>query len=527
MSYQVLARKWRPRRFDQMVGQTHVLRALINGLESDRLHHAYLFTGTRGVGKTTVARVFAKALNCERGISPTPCGECSACIEIDEGRFVDLIEVDAASRTKVDETRELLENVQYAPTYGRFKVYLIDEVHMFSSHSFNALLKTLEEPPPHVKFLLATTDPKKLPVTILSRCLQFNLKRLGPDQVEAHLDYILKQEGISSDARSRRLIAEAAEGSLRDALSLLDQAIAYGGGELREAEVSAMLGTIAQDQVIRLLHCLVAKDARGLLAHIDKMAQFSPDYLAVLGEVLSQLQRIALCQMLSEAAPDEANQYADIQALAQGMTPEECQLFYQIALIGRRDLPLAPDPRRGFEMILLRMLAFYREIGTAEAGREQARVPEPSSFHKVSTAAGEGCGTVEVWRAMIEELPLSGLVRELAAHCVLKGRQGNHLRLVLPPSAHHLWSERLESRLQQALQARYDNDLQLSITVEDLEGQETPVEMQAKEQHSRQMAARKAIEEDQNVKALCETFGARVDIATIRPRGSAAPSVGK
>lgn len=523
MSYQVLARKWRPRRFDQMVGQTHVLRALINALESNRLHHAYLFTGTRGVGKTTVARVFAKALNCECGVSANPCGQCAACIEIDEGRFVDLLEVDAASRTKVDETRELLENVQYAPTLGRFKVYLIDEVHMFSGHSFNALLKTLEEPPPHVKFLLATTDPKKLPVTILSRCLQFNLKPLRPDQIEAQLDYILTQERIPNDPRSRRLLAEAAEGSLRDALSLLDQAIAYGGGELKEAEVSAMLGTVAQDQVIRLLHYLAGKDARGLLAHIDKMGELSPDYMTVLGELLSQLHRIALCQMVPELAPSEIDEYEDIQALAKEITPEDCQLFYQIALIGRRDLPLVPDPRRGFEMILLRMLAFYREIGTIAAARSEGAVTAATSPSSCkggeSPAAGEGPGTTDgqAWRAMIEQLPLSGLVRELAAHCVLEGYEENRVHLIVPPSAQHLWSERLESRLEQALRTQYGSDLELTITVADMEGQETPAAMEAKEQHSLQVAARKAIEEDANVTALCEAFGAQVDAATIRP----------
>jgi DNA polymerase III subunit gamma/tau len=523
MSYQVLARKWRPRRFDQMVGQTHVLRALINALESNRLHHAYLFTGTRGVGKTTVARVLAKALNCERGVSAHPCGQCAACIEIDAGRFVDLIEVDAASRTKVDETRELLENVQYAPTQGRFKVYLIDEVHMFSGHSFNALLKTLEEPPPHVKFLLATTDPKKLPITILSRCLQFNLKPLSPDQIEAQLDYILKEEGIPSDPRSRRLIAEAAVGSLRDALSLLDQAIAYGGGELKEAEVGTMLGTLDQDQVIRLLHYLVDKDARGLLAHIDKMAELSPDYMAMLGELLSQLHRIALYQMLAELAPSETSDDDDIPRLAKRITPEDSQLFYQIALIGRRDLPLAPDPRRGFEMILLRMLAFYREAGTlVEARGEEAVTLSTSSScnSRGSPVAAKGPLTTngQGWPAMIEDLPLSGSVRELAARCVLKSHEGNRIHLILPPSAQHLRSERRESSLEQILRAQYGSDLQLTVTVAELEeGQETPAESEAKEQHRRQVAARKAIEEDPNVKALCETFGAQVDVNTIRP----------
>ncbi|HSH29698.1 MAG TPA: DNA polymerase III subunit gamma/tau, partial [Thiohalobacter sp.] len=359
MSYQVLARKWRPRSFSELVGQAHVLRALVNALDNDRLHHAYLFTGTRGVGKTTLARILAKSLNCETGVGSHPCGECSACREIDEGRFVDLIEVDAASRTKVDETRELLENVQYAPTRGRYKVYLIDEVHMFSNHSFNALLKTLEEPPPHVKFLLATTDPQKLPVTILSRCLQFNLKRLPPEQIRDYLEQILEREGIRSEPGALRELARAADGSMRDGLSLLDQAIAYGGGEVAEAEVRTMLGTIEREFVYDLARALAAGDGRALLARVADAAERSTDFAALLAELLSVLQRIAVHQALPDGGLDE---YADlpevIAELAAAMSPEDVQLFYQIGLIGRRDLPLAPDPRGGLEMILLRMLSF-------------------------------------------------------------------------------------------------------------------------------------------------------------------------
>jgi DNA polymerase-3 subunit gamma/tau len=521
MSYQVLARKWRPRRFEQMVGQTHVLRALINALDSKRLHHAYLFTGTRGVGKTTVARIFAKALNCKRGISSDPCGECAACMEIDEGRFVDLIEVDAASRTKVDETRELLENVQYAPTYGRFKVYLIDEVHMFSGHSFNALLKTLEEPPPHVKFLLATTDPKKLPVTILSRCLQFNLKRLNAELIEAQLEAILRKEQIPTDARSCRLLAEAADGSLRDALSLLDQAIAYGGGELKEAEISAMLGTVDRDWAVALLERLAAQDACGVLEQIERMAEFSPDYMAVLAEMLSELHRIAVYQMIAEGKPEELSEYEDIKTLAARITPEECQLFYQIALIGRRDLPLVPDPRRGLEMILLRMLAFYREtLPVADTLGEKTSLPPViplSDEGKNTPPTIQAQEAPQVWRKMIEPLPLSGLARELALNCVLKSQDGNRCRLLLPPSAQHLWSEKLESRLEQILRIHYGNDLQITITVADLDGQVTPLEeAQLREQQERQAAAQ-AIGQDPNVKALCEAFSAQV--TAIRPGG--------
>ena len=357
MAYQVLARKWRPRDFSQVVGQSHVLRALANALDSDRLHHAYLFTGTRGVGKTTLARVFAKCLNCETGVSSRPCGVCGACRELDEGRFVDLIEVDAASRTKVDETRELLDNVQYAPTKGRYKVYLIDEVHMFSGHSFNALLKTLEEPPPHVKFLLATTDPKRLPITILSRCLQLSLKRLGVEQIEQQLQTVVAQEAFSAEPGALKLLAVAADGSLRDALSLLDQAIAYCGGPLVESGVAAMLGTLDGERVMALADALVSGDGRALIGIARELAELAPDFGEVLAALLSLLRRIALVQTLGEGAA-ALEQDANVAALAQRLSPQDCQLFYQIGLLARRDLPLAPDPQAGFEMALLRMLAF-------------------------------------------------------------------------------------------------------------------------------------------------------------------------
>jgi len=358
MSYQVLARKWRPRLFREMVGQTHVLQALINALDHNRLHHAYLFTGTRGVGKTTIARILAKCLNCEAGVSSEPCGVCSACREIDEGRFVDLIEVDAASRTKVEDTRELLDNVQYAPSRGRFKVYLIDEVHMLSSHSFNALLKTLEEPPAHVKFLLATTDPQKLPVTILSRCLQFSLKNMLPEKVVEHLRHVLAEEQVPFDDESLWLLGRAADGSMRDGLSLTDQAIAFGNGELKAPEVRSMLGTIDHGQVFDLLNGLAAGDARALLAAVAELAEQGADFAGVLAELISTLQRVAIAQVLPEAADNSLGDQQRVLELAGRISAEDVQLFYQLALHGRRDLPLAPDPRGGFEMALLRMLAF-------------------------------------------------------------------------------------------------------------------------------------------------------------------------
>lgn len=358
MSYQVLARKWRPRTFRELVGQQHVLQALVNALDHNRLHHAYLFTGTRGVGKTTIARILAKCLNCESGVSSEPCGQCGACVEIGEGRFVDLIEVDAASRTKVEDTRELLENVQYAPTRGRYKVYLIDEVHMLSSHSFNALLKTLEEPPPHVKFLLATTDPQKLPVTILSRCLQFHLKNMDPERIVGHLKYVLEQEMVPFEESALWQLGRAADGSMRDAMSLADQAIAFGGGKVAESEVRAMLGTIDQNLVYRVLEALVSGQGEAVLKAVDELSEHAPDYSGALAELLSALHRIAIAQALPEAVDNSRGDRQQILTLAQQLPAEDVQLFYQTALMGRRDLPMSPDLRAGFEMVLLRMMAF-------------------------------------------------------------------------------------------------------------------------------------------------------------------------
>jgi len=358
MSYQVRARKWRPRNFSEMVGQEHVLRALINALDNNRLHHAYLFTGTRGVGKTTIARILAKCLNCDTGISSNPCGTCSACVSIAEGRFVDLIEVDAASRTKVEDTRELLDNVQYAPTAGRFKVYLIDEVHMLSGHSFNALLKTLEEPPPHVKFLLATTDPQKLPVTILSRCLQFNLKHLSPERIVEHLKFVLGEEKVPCEEAGLWALARSADGSMRDALSLADQAIAHGGGKITEAEVYDMLGTIDLGAIADIARAVANRDAVDVLAVVGRMAEHAPDFGAALADLLSVWHRVAIAQTVPDALDNRHGDDLLVRELAKALSPEDVQLFYQIALLGRRDLPLAPEPRIGFEMALLRMLAF-------------------------------------------------------------------------------------------------------------------------------------------------------------------------
>ena len=358
MSYQVLARKWRPRSFREMVGQEHVLKALINALDSQRLHHAYLFTGTRGVGKTTIARIMAKCLNCEQGVGSSPCGQCSICREIDEGRFVDLIEVDAASKTKVEDTRELLDNVQYMPSRGRYKVYLIDEVHMLSTSSFNALLKTLEEPPPHVKFLLATTDPQKLPATVLSRCLQFSLKNMPPEAIVGHLSHVLESENIAFEEQALWLLGRAADGSMRDAMSLTDQAVAFGEGRVVAEDVRAMLGTLEQGQVFGLLAALAEADAGAVLQGIVALAEQGPDWQSVLAEMLTVLHRTAVAQMLPQAIDNSHGDREQVLQLAQTLSGEDVQFYYQVALLGRRDLPLAPDPRDGFEMLLLRMLAF-------------------------------------------------------------------------------------------------------------------------------------------------------------------------
>ncbi|WP_413664472.1 DNA polymerase III subunit gamma/tau [Microbulbifer sp. EKSA008] len=381
MSYQVLARKWRPKLFREMVGQEHVLQALINALDNGRLHHAYLFAGTRGVGKTTIARILAKCLNCEEGVSSEPCGQCHTCNEIADGRFVDLIEVDAASRTKVEDTRELLENVQYAPTRGRFKVYLIDEVHMLSNSSFNALLKTLEEPPPHVKFLLATTDPQKLPVTVLSRCLQFKLKNMSPERVVGHLKFVLEQEQVPFEEGALWHLGRAADGSMRDGMSLTDQAIAFGGGQITEAEVRGMLGSIDTGLVWKLLQALSEEDAQALFATVAELSQQAPDYSAALAELADNLHRIAVAQVLPQSIDNSLGDGERLRNLAGRIAPENVQLYYQMALLARRDLPLAPDQRSGFEMALLRMLAF-RPQGVADIPRS----PLPSASESVSPA---------------------------------------------------------------------------------------------------------------------------------------------
>jgi len=393
MSYQVLARKWRPQAFTEVVGQEHVLTALANGLSLGRIHHAYLFSGTRGVGKTSIARLLAKGLNCETGITATPCGKCDNCREIEQGRFVDLIEIDAASRTKVEDTRDLLDNVQYAPARGRFKVYLIDEVHMLSRHSFNALLKTLEEPPEHVKFLLATTDPQKLPVTILSRCLQFHLKALEPEQIRGQLEHILATEQISAESRALQLLARAADGSMRDALSLTDQAIAMGQGAVTTETVNAMLGTLDDEQPLALIEALVNADGAQVMALLNQAASRGVEWEALLVEMLTLLHRIAMVQLLPSALGDEmAGTEQRLRELARVLPPADVQLYYQTLLMGRKELPLAPDRRMGIEMTLLRALAFHpKEVIAEPVARpviaSAVMSPTADAVHPVSSRA--------------------------------------------------------------------------------------------------------------------------------------------
>jgi len=547
VSYTVLARKWRPRRFEELVGQPHVVQALANSLADNRLHHAYLFTGTRGIGKTTVARLLAKALNCETGIVAEPCGVCAACTAIDEGRFVDLIEVDAASRTKVDDTRELLDNVQYAPTRGRFKVYLIDEVHMLSNHSFNAILKTLEEPPPHVKFLLATTDPQKLPVTVLSRCLQFNLKRFSAAQVQTQLEKICRAEGITFDSPGLKAIARAAAGSMRDGLSLLDQSIAFGAGKVEGPLVAAMLGSIDREHVLRLLAALAKQDGAALLAEVEQLDESAPDYGSVLDELLEALQRIAVLQLVGGRVDDE--EFAAVAPFVEQFSAEDAQLYYQIALHGRRDLPLCREPRMGFEMTLLRMLAFRpaADAGTAperpvrlvpsaapEAGSRAAPASSASPVkpsvtaapRPQSSAAGDGPAQTSAkpsgaaaatadWAAVVQSLDLRGPARQLADSCDLKSNAGGAWQLVMPADKEHLNTQQLRTRLEAALREQYGRELKLSIVIGQ-PSRPTPAELRRANESTRMREAREAIESDANVKAIQAAFEATLESDSIR-----------
>lgn len=575
MSYTVLARKWRPHGFQELVGQEHVVRALSNALTQQRLHHAYLFTGTRGVGKTTLARILAKCLNCNEGITAAPCGRCDACQEIDQGRFMDLIEVDAASRTKVDDTRSLLDNAQYAPGKGRFKIYLIDEVHMLSTHSFNALLKTLEEPPEHVKFLLATTDPQKLPVTVLSRCLQFNLHRLAADRIATHLAHILESEGIASDPPALRALARAADGSVRDALSLLDQAIAYAGGRLTTADVDAMLGTVNRLQVDGLLAGLAAGDADAVWQVLTAWRQRSPDYSGLLDALALRLQAIAFQQTFGRLTEDEEPIEA---SLLDALSPAALQVYYQICLLGKRDLSLAPDPASGFEMVVLRLHAFRPQspegtesltspavvsAGSAPAtgkpraasassvptAAPQAEPPASRPAHEeaiiqavTATPTAEGssaskplaaaplaavperpAGWSEArddWDDLVSRLGLRGGPFELARHCALKSRDDGRMVLELPRQQHALRRTAAEQSLQHALR-EYLRQPELVLRIEEIEQttQPTPAQRQDEVRARIQDQAETAIREDGVVQMMQARLDARLQ--SVRPLGAA------
>lgn len=536
---QVLARKWRPKNFSELIGQDHVVRALTNALEQKRLHHAYLFTGTRGIGKTTIARILAKALNCQTGVSSMPCGVCSACTEIDGGRFIDLIEMDAASNTQVDKMRELLENALYAPTVARYKVYIIDEVHMLSKSAFNAMLKTLEEPPEHVKFILATTDPQKIPVTVLSRCLQFNLKQIPLPLIAAHLKHVLEQEHIGCDEMSLQLLARSAQGSMRDALSILDQAIAFGEGKIEEAGVRDMLGAIDQSYLYDLLDALSQKDGLKMLAIADAMENRSLSLDTALQDMATLLHRLALAQIVPAAIGEEAPERERIFALANVFLPEDIQLFYQIAINGRDDLSRAPDEYAGFTMTLMRMLAFIPDDMTAASpdgedktavkaatrasgSRVDAEANRPLSSATVATAATKrdldiSSGSFsDGWRVMVNQLKLSGLAKMLAQHCEVKNVSPNEIEFCVPETHKHLLDKAYQERMQTALREHLGKPVRLKFSVGIITGL-TPAELGSREKQEKQSQAVAAIESDPFVRELVENFDAKLIASSIKP----------
>ncbi len=559
MSYQVLARKWRPKIFLEMVGQEHVLKALVNALDHDRLHHAYLFTGTRGVGKTTIARILAKCLNCEAGVSSQPCGTCSSCLEIAEGRSVDLLEVDAASRTKVEDTRELLDNVQYAPTRSRYKIYLIDEVHMLSTHSFNALLKTLEEPPPHVKFLLATTDPQKLPATVLSRCLQFNLKHMPPEQIVGHLGMVLEQEMVSYEEPALWLLGRAATGSMRDALSLTDQAIAFGSGKVSEADVRSMLGSVDLGYVYELLEAVSADEPALVLSIVQRMAEYAPDFEGSLDELLSLIHRVATAQIVPDAIDNSWGDAERVAQIARSICAEDAQLFYQVALNGKRDIALSPDARRGFEMVLLRMVSFRpvaviddnlreedlhsvvsSQVAAGEGGAPAKKSPEvpgtaAAKYPRVSAEPTPGempdpAGSTKMtagqfalddlgsdsWHQLLELLGLKGIVYNIAAHSELRDRAGDQLRFVLDEAHAALFNTSHGEKLRLALGNYFGHPVSVSIDLGKLSG-ETPAMRLVRLAEKRQAEAVIAIEGDPQLQSLIARFDGELDRSSILP----------
>ena len=539
MSYHVLARKWRPQSFKEMVGQEHVLRPLINALDNERLHHAYLFTGTRGVGKTTIARILAKCLNCESGISSSPCNECSSCVEVLEGRSVDVLEIDAASRTKVEDTRELLENVQYRPARSTFKIYLIDEVHMLSGHSFNALLKTLEEPPPHVKFLLATTELQKLPATVLSRCLQFCLKNMPQDQIISHLKKVLSSENINYEESALFDLARAGAGSMRDALSLTDQAISFGSGEVLAKDVQIMLGAVERQKILMLLEAVMEESPREALKIIEQMSENAPNFEFALDELTSLIHAIAVTQ----AVPDIDNQYLEhvdyITSMAERLAPEDVQLFYQTAINGKRDLIFAPDMRVGFEMIILRMIAF-RPQGVidenhkianlqSEFDKEGAAEKEADSSAIKSSPLAQNSRKVRLqnkldtphsssldWNKIFVNLELSGISYNIASHCALVGFDDSRLSLILDKEHANLFKERHLKIIEDSLSAYFKKEISLLIEI----GQppsETPAQRAVRLETARQLDAQESVNRDQELKGLIDRFDGELDPSSIMP----------
>jgi len=540
----VLARKWRPKTFAQLAGQEHVVRALSNALTQNRLHHAYLFTGTRGVGKTTIARIFAKSLNCASGVTATPCGECSACKEIDSGRFVDLIELDAASNTQVDNMRELLESALYAPTSGRFKVYIIDEVHMLSKSAFNAMLKTLEEPPGHVKFILATTDPQKIPVTVLSRCLQFNLKQLPPALIAARLQYVLEQEQLSFEPAAVNLVARAAQGSMRDALSLMDQAIAFSAGKVEEAVVRIMLGAIDQGYLFDLLVALRERNGAMLLEIADNMAARSVAFDAALQELATLLHRIALAQAVPQAIADDEPERVRLLELAQAFTPEDTQLLYQIAIHGRDEIDLAPDEYAGFTMTLLRMLAFAPAKGglqpvmvasmaaqpaMAAAGNvspaceaspvsKSGHIPaEPASISHVSGSEATSAGQQPDWGTLLAQLNVQGMAQQLAKNCTLESFSDKQITLCLAQEHKHLQANKVATeKLQAALSDYFAKPVKLNVVLGKTEIA-TPAVVEQQIKQLRQQQANDSIAQDDFVREAQAELDAKLVTESIKP----------
>ncbi len=514
MNHLALARKWRPKTFAEVIGQPQVVRALSNALNQQYLHHAYLFTGTRGVGKTTIARILAKCLNCLKGISAIPCGECEHCQEIDAGRFIDLYEVDAASRTKVEDTRELLDNVQYAPTKGRYKVYLIDEVHMLSGHSFNALLKTLEEPPPHVKFLLATTDYQRLPATVLSRCLQFHLMQMPPQQISEHLQTILTQEKIQFENDATLLLGKAANGSMRDALSLLDQSIAYGNGEILTADIKTILGYIEVTALYNILEALAKQDPNALLNSAAQLLKQGADFNQALADLLSLLHQITIIQLVADG-PQQQTPAAELKALAQQMHPEDVQLYYQIGLHGQRDLAFAPTAQSGFEMTLLRMLAFSPQQSTTQAAPiKKKHVDHAKTAPKTATITPHNTDTE--WNELLAKLNITGPTHALATHCALKTMTEHELTLTLDPKHQPLLHKKHIERLNEALTQHLNTSMIVHIEVVSSD-EATPADITKQKQQQQQTAAEKAIHSDESVQRIIQKFDATIIKDSIAP----------